>query len=137
MPTETGLEGVLFSMLDKETDQRLLSNIHDTLISMLHELSGKDLARWLTLCKTVLSASKGSCLISDKSELCIGRIVMWMLQLETKRWLVYAPVTTSSLCAIVTNSYVTFQQPYCCFQSMNLELISPCTSDSVGALQKS
>ncbi|XP_022085919.1 HEAT repeat-containing protein 5B-like [Acanthaster planci] len=58
--TDTGLEGVLFSMLDKETDQRLLSNIHDTLISMLHELSGKDLARWLTLCKTVLSASKDS-----------------------------------------------------------------------------
>ncbi|XP_038071477.1 HEAT repeat-containing protein 5B-like [Patiria miniata] len=58
--TETGLEGVLFSMLDKETDQRLLSDIHDTLISMLHELSGKDLARWLTLCKTVLSASKES-----------------------------------------------------------------------------
>ncbi|XP_033625996.1 HEAT repeat-containing protein 5B-like [Asterias rubens] len=56
--TETGLQGVLFGMLDKETDQRLLSDIHDTLISMLHELSGKDLARWLTLCKTVLSASK-------------------------------------------------------------------------------
>lgn len=59
---ETGLQGVLFGMLDKETDQRLLSDIHDTLISMLHELSGKDLARWLTLCKTVLSASKGESL---------------------------------------------------------------------------
>ena len=57
--TETGLEGMLFSMLDMETDDKLRTNIHDTLISMLHELAGEDLARWLLLCKAVLAASTG------------------------------------------------------------------------------
>ena len=56
---ETGLEGMLFSMLDMETDDKLRTNIHDTLISMLHELAGEDLARWLLLCKAVLAASTG------------------------------------------------------------------------------
>ena len=58
---ETGLEGMLFSMLDMETDEKLRTNINDTLISMLHELAGEDLARWLSLCKAVLAASTGKC----------------------------------------------------------------------------
>ncbi|XP_033122035.1 HEAT repeat-containing protein 5B-like, partial [Anneissia japonica] len=57
--TETGIEGVLFGMLDKETDGKLRSDIHDTLISMLLEMAGDNLTRWLALCKSVLSASKG------------------------------------------------------------------------------
>ncbi|XP_071963983.1 HEAT repeat-containing protein 5B-like isoform X2 [Antedon mediterranea] len=58
--TETGLEGVLFGMLDKETDNKLRSDIHDTLISMLLEMAGDNLTRWLALCKSVLSDSKDS-----------------------------------------------------------------------------
>ncbi|XP_072169312.1 HEAT repeat-containing protein 5B-like [Diadema setosum] len=58
--TETGLEGFLFSMLNNETDPKMRSNIHDTLISMLHELVVENLAGWLTLCKAVLSASTDS-----------------------------------------------------------------------------
>ena len=57
--SDTGLEGMLFSMLDMETDDKLRKNINDTLISMLHELAGEDLARWLSLCKAVLAASTG------------------------------------------------------------------------------
>ena len=57
---ETGLEGLLFTMLNSETDAKMLSNIHDTLISMLHELVMENLAGWLTLCKAVLSASTGT-----------------------------------------------------------------------------
>lgn len=58
--TETGLEGLLFTMLNNETDAKMLSNIHDTLISMLHELVMENLAGWLTLSKAVLSASTDS-----------------------------------------------------------------------------
>ena len=47
-------------MLNSETDAKMLSNIHDTLISMLHELVMENLAGWLTLCKAVLSASTGT-----------------------------------------------------------------------------
>ncbi|XP_014676647.1 PREDICTED: HEAT repeat-containing protein 5B-like [Priapulus caudatus] len=55
--TETGLEGMLFAMLDTENDRSLVSDIHDTLISMLQSLAGENLTRWLALCKQVLSAS--------------------------------------------------------------------------------
>lgn len=58
--TETGLEGVLYAMLDRETDNKLRSYIHDTLTSMLQELAAGELARWLSLCKKVLSASTDS-----------------------------------------------------------------------------
>lgn len=47
-------------MLDRETDTKLRSSIHDTLTSMLQELAAGELARWLSLCKVVLSASTGT-----------------------------------------------------------------------------
>lgn len=57
--TETGLEGVLFGMLDRETDRKLCSDIHDTLGHMLSSLAVENLSHWLMLCKDVLAASSG------------------------------------------------------------------------------
>ncbi|XP_053475022.1 HEAT repeat-containing protein 5B isoform X1 [Ictalurus furcatus] len=54
---ETGLEGVLFGMLDRETDRKLCSDIHDTLGHMLSSLAVGKLSHWLKLCKDVLAAS--------------------------------------------------------------------------------
>uniref|UniRef100_H3B3B5 HEAT repeat-containing protein 5B n=1 Tax=Latimeria chalumnae TaxID=7897 RepID=H3B3B5_LATCH len=55
--TETGLDGVLFGMLDRETDRKLCSDIHDTLGHMLSSLAVGKLSHWLKLCKDVLAAS--------------------------------------------------------------------------------
>ncbi|KAK7148026.1 hypothetical protein R3I93_012360 [Phoxinus phoxinus] len=55
--TETGLEGVLFGMLDRETDRKLCSDIHDTLGHMLSSLAVGRLPHWLKLCKDVLAAT--------------------------------------------------------------------------------
>lgn len=57
--TETGLPGVLFSMLDTETDAKLIKDIHDTLISMLQMLASDNLSLWLGLCKDVLTIATG------------------------------------------------------------------------------
>uniref|UniRef100_A0A668UXA0 HEAT repeat-containing protein 5B n=1 Tax=Oreochromis aureus TaxID=47969 RepID=A0A668UXA0_OREAU len=53
----TGLEGVLFGMLDRETDRKLCSDIHDTLGHMLSSLAVEKLSHWLKLCKDVLAAT--------------------------------------------------------------------------------
>lgn len=58
--TETGLEGVLFGMLDRETDRKLCSDIHDTLGHMLSSLAVEKLSHWLKLCKDVLAATTGN-----------------------------------------------------------------------------
>ncbi|XP_004711222.2 HEAT repeat-containing protein 5B [Echinops telfairi] len=55
--TETGLEGLLFGMLDRETDRKLCSDVHDTLGHMLSSLAVEKLSHWLMLCKDVLAAS--------------------------------------------------------------------------------
>ncbi|KAL0275721.1 UNVERIFIED_CONTAM: hypothetical protein PYX00_003499 [Menopon gallinae] len=55
--TETGLPGVLFSMLDTETDSKLIKDIHDTLTSMLQVLAADNLSLWLSLCKDVLTVA--------------------------------------------------------------------------------
>ncbi|XP_014481449.1 PREDICTED: HEAT repeat-containing protein 5B isoform X3 [Dinoponera quadriceps] len=72
--TETGLPGVLFSMLDTETDSKLIRDIHDTLTSMLQILAADNLSQWLSLCKDVLTIASGksslcntsACLYDDK-----------------------------------------------------------------------
>ncbi|XP_011297784.1 HEAT repeat-containing protein 5B isoform X2 [Fopius arisanus] len=58
--TETGLPGVLFSMLDTETDSALIKDIHDTLTSMLQMLAADNLSQWLSLCKDVLTVASES-----------------------------------------------------------------------------
>lgn len=57
--TETGLPGILFSMLDTETDSKLIKDIHDTLTSMLQVLAADNLSLWLSLCKDVLTVATG------------------------------------------------------------------------------
>ncbi|XP_066550138.1 HEAT repeat-containing protein 5A isoform X2 [Amia ocellicauda] len=54
---ETGLEGALFTLLDRESDQRLCRDIRETLGHMLSAIAVGRLAHWLRLCKDVLSAS--------------------------------------------------------------------------------
>uniref|UniRef100_A0A8B9KZP6 HEAT repeat-containing protein 5B n=1 Tax=Astyanax mexicanus TaxID=7994 RepID=A0A8B9KZP6_ASTMX len=66
--TETGLEGVLFGMLDRETDRKLCSDIHDTLGHMLSSLAVEKLSHWLKLCKDVLAASTGICALAFEVE---------------------------------------------------------------------
>ncbi|XP_014295577.1 HEAT repeat-containing protein 5B isoform X2 [Microplitis demolitor] len=55
--TETGLPGVLFSLLDIETDSGLIKDIHDTLTSMLQMLAANNLSQWIALCKDVLTVA--------------------------------------------------------------------------------
>ncbi|XP_032289770.1 HEAT repeat-containing protein 5B isoform X3 [Drosophila virilis] len=55
--TEYGLPGLLYSMLDTETDAEMLKNIHDTLTSMLQMLAADNLSNWLSLCKKVLTVA--------------------------------------------------------------------------------
>jgi hypothetical protein len=57
--TDSGLPGVLFSMLDTETDSRLIKDIHDTLTSMLQMMAADNLSQWLSLCKDVLTVATG------------------------------------------------------------------------------
>ncbi|XP_058806084.1 HEAT repeat-containing protein 5B isoform X2 [Phymastichus coffea] len=63
--TETGLPGVLFSMLDTETDSQLIKEIHDTLTSMLQILAAGNLSPWLSLCKDVLTVASESSTLED------------------------------------------------------------------------
>lgn len=55
--TDTGLEGALFGMMDTETDGKLISDVQDTIDSLLQSLATQNLTRWLKLLKDVLSAS--------------------------------------------------------------------------------
>lgn len=63
--TDTGLPGVLFSMLDSETDAKLIKDIHDTLTSMLQMLAADNLSLWLRLCKDVLTVTTDNNTFSD------------------------------------------------------------------------
>ena len=58
---DTGLEGTLFGLLDLETDRKLLSDVQDTLVSILQAMAADNLTRWLVLIKDVLQASTGRC----------------------------------------------------------------------------
>ncbi|KAF4102286.1 hypothetical protein G5714_017086 [Onychostoma macrolepis] len=57
---EVGLEGALFSLLDRESDPRLSQDIQETLVHMMSSAAESNLAHWLKLCKDVLSASADS-----------------------------------------------------------------------------
>ncbi|CAH0385852.1 unnamed protein product [Bemisia tabaci] len=69
---DSGLPGILFGMLDLETDAQLIKDIHDTLTSMLQIMAAENLSLWLSLCKTVLTVASDSitCAESEKVELC-------------------------------------------------------------------
>lgn len=51
-------------MLDTETDAQLLSDLRDTIDSLLQSLAIANLGRWLALLKDVLSASAGEFFMS-------------------------------------------------------------------------
>ncbi|GAB6024418.1 hypothetical protein CHUAL_009582 [Chamberlinius hualienensis] len=55
-----GLPWLLFGMLDTETDRKLVSDIHDTLTSMLQALAEDSLTQWLSLCREVLTSTTES-----------------------------------------------------------------------------
>ena len=57
--TDFGLEGALFTMLNTEYDDKLVSGVQDTLVSLLQALMIPELVRWLQLLMDVLSASSG------------------------------------------------------------------------------
>uniref|UniRef100_A0A8D3BPY2 HEAT repeat-containing protein 5A n=1 Tax=Scophthalmus maximus TaxID=52904 RepID=A0A8D3BPY2_SCOMX len=61
---EVGLEGALFTLLDRESDPGLRSDIQETLVHMMTSsaTSGK-LGHWLKLCKDVLSATTGTLIL--------------------------------------------------------------------------
>jgi hypothetical protein len=49
----TGLPGMLFSLLDYEVDPAMVSNIHDTINSIMHSMVTENLSSWLALCREV------------------------------------------------------------------------------------
>lgn len=63
--TEYGLMGVLFAMLDTESDPEMIKNIHDTIISMLQMLAADNLSQWLSMCKRVLTVATESEMAGD------------------------------------------------------------------------
>lgn len=66
---EVGLEGALFTLLDRESDPGLRRDIQETLVHMMASsaTSGK-LGHWLKLCKDVLSATTGG---SSRKRFCL------------------------------------------------------------------
>ncbi|XP_047677260.1 HEAT repeat-containing protein 5A isoform X1 [Tachysurus fulvidraco] len=54
---EVGLEGALFSLLDRERDARVCQDIKETLIHMMSSAAESQLAHWLKLCKDVISSA--------------------------------------------------------------------------------
>lgn len=63
--SEYGLMGVLFAMLDTESDTEMIKNIHDTIISMLQMLAADNLSHWLSMCKRVLTVATESEMAGD------------------------------------------------------------------------
>lgn len=53
MYSTLGLPGMLFSLLDYEVDPAMISNIHDTINSIMHSMVTENLSSWLALCREV------------------------------------------------------------------------------------
>ena len=64
--TETGLPGLLFGLLDSETDRILVQHVHHTLTSMLQALATSHLGLWLTLCREVLTSASGMIILCSR-----------------------------------------------------------------------
>ena len=63
--SEYGLMGMLFAMLDTESDPEMIKNIHDTIVSMLQMLAADNLSQWLSMCKRVLTVASESEMAGD------------------------------------------------------------------------
>ena len=55
-----GLEGAVFSLLDRECNRKLISDSRDLLIHIVQAVALDNLAFWVDLCKSVLAASTGT-----------------------------------------------------------------------------
>jgi len=55
--SDSGLPGILFSLLDQEEDQCIVRNTQHTLTSMLSAMASDNLTTWLHLCKEVLTVA--------------------------------------------------------------------------------
>lgn len=65
---QSGLPGLMFSLLDHEQDPSMISDIHDALNSMMHSMAAENLSVWLSLCREVLTVA------SDDSTIASGRM---------------------------------------------------------------
>ncbi|XP_021705387.1 HEAT repeat-containing protein 5B isoform X3 [Aedes aegypti] len=66
--SDYGLPGVLFGMLDTESDTIMIKNIHDTITSMLQILAADNLSQWLSMCKNVLTVASEAALTAGPAE---------------------------------------------------------------------
>ena len=55
--SESGLPGILFSVLDQEEDPKVVSDCCETLQCLLGSLASENLTSWLNLCKEILTTS--------------------------------------------------------------------------------
>ncbi|XP_035795825.1 HEAT repeat-containing protein 5B-like isoform X2 [Anopheles albimanus] len=70
--SDYGLPGVLFGMLDTESDSEMVRNIHDTITSMLQILAADNLSQWLSMCKNVLTVASDSSLAAGAEVMGVG-----------------------------------------------------------------
>uniref|UniRef100_A0A1A9X2M8 HEAT repeat-containing protein 5A n=1 Tax=Glossina brevipalpis TaxID=37001 RepID=A0A1A9X2M8_9MUSC len=69
--SEFGLPGMLFAMLDSETNYEMLKNIHDTLTSMITLMAADNLSTWLSLCKNVLTVAVENAPPLEEASACV------------------------------------------------------------------
>jgi len=55
--SESGLPGMLFSLLDTEDDDQVVKHAQETITSVLIEIAADNLSSWLSLCKEILTVS--------------------------------------------------------------------------------
>jgi len=58
--SDSGLPGMLFSLLDQEEDSLVIKHAQETITSILIAMSADNLTSWLSLCKEVLTVSVDS-----------------------------------------------------------------------------
>lgn len=74
MTMEYGLPGILFAMLDYETDTEMLKNIRDTLTSMITLIVSENLGIWLSICKNVLTTAVENITSPDEIHLMANKL---------------------------------------------------------------
>ena len=57
--SDSGLPGILFSLLDYEEDALVIKHAQETITSVLMEMAADNLSAWLSLCKKILTVAVG------------------------------------------------------------------------------